>query len=49
MELGTFSVSLAVKDIEASKLFYEQLGFTPAATQTPPVVATAESPSCRIE
>jgi predicted enzyme related to lactoylglutathione lyase len=28
MELGTFSVSLAVQDIEASKLFYEKLGFT---------------------
>jgi lactoylglutathione lyase len=28
MELGVFSVSLAVKDIEASKLFYEKLGFT---------------------
>jgi predicted lactoylglutathione lyase len=28
MELGNFSVSLAVKDIEASKLFYEQLGIT---------------------
>ena len=27
MELGTFSVSLAVKDIEASKRFYEKLGF----------------------
>ena len=27
MELGTFSVSLAVKSIEASKLFYEKLGF----------------------
>ena len=27
MELGTFSVSLTVKDIEASKLFYEKLGF----------------------
>jgi predicted lactoylglutathione lyase len=26
MELGAFSVSLAVKDIEASKLFYEKLG-----------------------
>jgi hypothetical protein len=25
MELGAFSVSLAVKDIEASKLFYEKL------------------------
>ena len=28
MELGNFSVSLAVKDIEASKVFYEKLGFT---------------------
>ena len=27
MDLGNFSVSLAVKDIEASKLFYEKLGF----------------------
>ena len=29
MELGAFSVSLAVKDIAASKAFYEKLGFTP--------------------
>ena len=28
MELGNFSVSLAVKDIAASLRFYEQLGFT---------------------
>ncbi len=28
MKLGAFSVSLAVKDIETSKLFYEKLGFT---------------------
>ena len=28
MELGNFSISLAVKDIEASKKFYEKLGFT---------------------
>jgi len=27
MDLGAFSVSLAVKDIEASKAFYEKLGF----------------------
>ena len=27
MELGAFSVSLAVKDINASKEFYEKLGF----------------------
>ena len=27
MDLGAFSISLAVKDIEASKAFYETLGF----------------------
>ena len=28
MELGAFSVSLAVKNLEASKAFYEKLGFS---------------------
>ncbi len=28
MQLGAFSISLAVKDIKASKAFYEKLGFT---------------------
>ena len=28
MQLGNFSISLAVKDLEASKKFYEKLGFT---------------------
>lgn len=28
MKLGAFSISLNVKNIEASKLFYENLGFT---------------------
>ena len=28
MELGAFSVSLAVKDIDASRRFYEKLGFS---------------------
>ena len=28
MKLGAFSISLAVKDIHASKAFYENLGFT---------------------
>jgi lactoylglutathione lyase len=28
MDLGAFSVSLAVQDIEASRRFYEKLGFT---------------------
>ena len=27
MELGVFSISLAVKDIEASRVFYEKFGF----------------------
>ena len=27
MELGAFSISLAVKDIEVSKAFYQKLGF----------------------
>ena len=30
MELGSFSISLAVKDLAASKSFYEKLGFEPA-------------------
>ena len=28
MDLGAFSVSLAVKDLEASRTFYERLGFS---------------------
>lgn len=28
MQLGAFSISLAVKDIHASKAFYEKFGFT---------------------
>lgn len=28
MELGAFSISLAVKDLAASKAFYEKLGFS---------------------
>jgi catechol 2,3-dioxygenase-like lactoylglutathione lyase family enzyme len=28
MDLGTFSVSLAVKDLAASRAFYEKFGFT---------------------
>ena len=36
MDLGAFSVSLAVRDLAASQAFYEKLGFAPfagAATQ----------------
>jgi catechol 2,3-dioxygenase-like lactoylglutathione lyase family enzyme len=28
MDLGNFSISLAVKDLEASRAFYEKFGFT---------------------
>ena len=28
MELGNFSISLAVKDLQTSKAFYEKFGFT---------------------
>ncbi len=28
MQLGAFSISLTVKDIEASRVFYEKFGFT---------------------
>ncbi len=28
MKLGAFSISLSVKDLQASKVFYENLGFT---------------------
>ena len=31
MNLGAFSVSLAVKDLQASRQFYEKLGFAPFA------------------
>lgn len=31
MQLGAFSVSLAVKDLEASREFYEKFGFKPFA------------------
>ena len=31
MQLGAFSVSLAVKDLQASRAFYEQLGVAPFA------------------
>ena len=36
MELGAFSISLAVKDIKASKAFYEKLGFNAMKFGTSP-------------
>ena len=35
MNLGTFSVSLAVKDLAASRAFYEALGFTVPGGESP--------------
>ena len=31
MQLGAFSISLAVKDLAASRAFYQKLGFVPVA------------------
>ncbi|MBI5849582.1 MAG: VOC family protein [Planctomycetes bacterium] len=31
LELGAFSISLTVKDLAASRAFYEKLGFTPTS------------------
>ena len=38
MTLGNFSVSLAVRDINASKAFYEKLGFTQIARRPRPAL-----------
>ena len=35
MDLGAFSVSIAVRDLEASRRFYEQLGFVPFFGEAP--------------
>lgn len=35
MDLGAFSLSLTVKDLEASKVFYQKLGFSIYHDQTP--------------
>ena len=42
MELGAFSVSLAVKDIEASRRFYEKFGFRPVGLRPGYYVETGE-------
>ena len=36
MNLGAFSISLAVKDLAASKAFYAKLGFKPLMDEHPP-------------
>jgi catechol 2,3-dioxygenase-like lactoylglutathione lyase family enzyme len=48
MELGNFSVSLAVKDIAASRAFYEKLGFAVFGGDAANGWLIMKSPSCMI-
>ena len=43
MELGAFSVSLAVQDIERSRAFYTTLGFEPIGGVAAQAVSTAKA------
>ncbi|TNE61622.1 MAG: VOC family protein [Alphaproteobacteria bacterium] len=48
MQLGNFSLSLAVKDIAASRSFYETLGFSVFAGEQAQGWLIMKSPSCVI-
>lgn len=48
MELGNFSVSLAVKDLAASRAFYEKLGFAAIGGDADQGWLIMQSPSCVI-
>lgn len=48
MELGNFSVSLAVKDLSASRAFYEKLGFQVFGGEAANGWLIMKSPSCII-
>ncbi len=48
MELGAFSVSLAVKDLSASQAFYEKLGFEIFHGEASQGWLIMKSPSCVI-
>jgi catechol 2,3-dioxygenase-like lactoylglutathione lyase family enzyme len=48
MELGNFSVSLAVKDLSASRAFYEKLGFEVFGGEAANGWLIMKSPSCII-
>ena len=48
MELGAFSISLAVKDLAASKAFYEKLGFAAVGGEADQGWLILTSPSCTI-
>ena len=48
MELGNFSLSLTVKDIETSRAFYERLGFENFGGDASQGWLIMKSPSCVI-
>ncbi len=48
MELGNFSLSLAVKDLAASRAFYEKLGFAVIGGDADQGWLILKSPSCVI-
>jgi catechol 2,3-dioxygenase-like lactoylglutathione lyase family enzyme len=48
MELGNFSVSLAVKDLQTSRAFYEKLGLNAVAGDASTGWLIMASPSCTI-
>lgn len=48
MELGNFSLSLSVKDINASKAFYQKIGFEIFHDQSDHGWAIMKSPTCVI-
>ena len=48
MNLGNFSLSLAVKDLAASMAFYERLGFTVIEGELSQGWAVLKHPSCTI-
>lgn len=48
MELGAFSISLAVKDLVVSRAFYEKLGFSVFGGEADQGWLILKSPSCTI-
>ena len=48
MELGAFSIGLAVKDLAASRAFYEKLGFAAVGGDADQGWLILRSPSCTI-
>lgn len=48
MDLGNFSLSLAVKDLTTSRAFYEKLGFTVIGGEADQGWLILQNPSCTI-